>query len=53
MFSVPSARPESVKEAWQQIRAYFQQPGAPKRAFTFDYEVYENTQRVSVFVAIQ
>ncbi len=53
MFTAPSARPESVKEAWQQIRAYFQQTGAPKRAFTFDYEVYENTQRVSIFVAIQ
>ncbi|RIH75644.1 Integron-associated effector binding protein [Meiothermus taiwanensis] len=53
MFSVPSAKPDSVKEAWQQVRAYFRQPGAPKRAFTFDYEVYENTQRVSLFVAIQ
>lgn len=53
MFSVPSARPESVRQAWRQIRAYFQQPGAPKRAFTFDYEVYENPQRVSIFVALQ
>ncbi|GIW30726.1 MAG: hypothetical protein KatS3mg071_0900 [Meiothermus sp.] len=48
-----SAKPGSVQEAWQQIRAYFQQPGAPQRAYTFDYEVYENTQRVSLFVAIR
>jgi predicted transcriptional regulator YdeE len=53
MFTVTSSKPESVRQAWQQIQTHFQQPGAPKRAYTFDYEVHDNTQRVSIFVAIQ
>lgn len=53
MFTVPGSRPESVRQAWQQIRAYFEQPGRAQRAYSFDYEVYENTQRVSIFVSIK
>ncbi len=53
MFTVPGSRPEMVRQAWQQIRAYFEQPGQPQRAYSFDYEVHENTQRVSIFVAIR
>jgi predicted transcriptional regulator YdeE len=53
MFTVLGSRPELVRQAWQQIQAYFQQPRTPKRAYTFDYEVHENTQRVSIFVAIK
>lgn len=52
VFTAPSSRPE-LGQAWLQIRTYFEQPGTPKRAFNFDYEVYENTQRVSIFVAIK
>ncbi|GIW25554.1 GyrI-like domain-containing protein [Meiothermus sp.] len=53
MFTAQGPRPESVLRTRQEIEAYFRQPGAPRRAYTFDYEVYENSQRVSLFVAIQ
>ena len=53
MFTVDNPRPASVAQSWQEIRAYFQRPNSPRRAYTFDYEVYENAQRVSIFVAIK
>lgn len=32
---------ETVPKLWRQITEYFKRPGAPRRAFTTDYEVYE------------
>jgi predicted transcriptional regulator YdeE len=32
---------ETVPKLWRQITQYFAQPGAPQRAFTTDYEVYD------------
>lgn len=32
---------ETVPKLWRQITAYFEQPGAPQRALSTDYEVYE------------
>jgi predicted transcriptional regulator YdeE len=43
----------SVPAAWQAIWEYFKQPGAPKRAYSYDYEVYESSIRASIFIAIQ
>ncbi|MCX7600761.1 MAG: GyrI-like domain-containing protein [Meiothermus sp.] len=53
MFTALGPRPGSVVQAWHFIQSYFEQPGAPRRAYTFDYEVHENSQRVSIFVAIR
>lgn len=53
MFTAEGPRPGSVAQAWHEIHTYFEQSGAPQRAYTFDYEVHENSLRVSVFVAIR
>ncbi|GEM84161.1 GyrI-like domain-containing protein [Meiothermus hypogaeus] len=53
MFTAQGASPARVAQTWQHIRTYFAQSGAPQRAYTFDYEVYENSQRVSIFVAVR
>ncbi len=53
MFTAEGPGPESAVQAWSYIKSYFEQPGTPQRAYTFDYEVHDNTQRVSIFVAIK
>lgn len=53
MFTALGPWSGSVRQAWHNLQTYFEQPGAPQRAYTFDYEVYENSQRVSIFVAIR
>lgn len=53
MFTAEGPKPGSVAQAWHRIQYYFEQPGALQRAYTFDYEVHDNTQRVSIFVAIK
>jgi len=53
MFTAEGPKPGSLEQAWRYISHYFEQPGAPLRAYTFDYEIHDNTQRVSIFVAIK
>ncbi|RDI95978.1 AraC family transcriptional regulator [Meiothermus sp. QL-1] len=53
MFTAEGPQPHSAWRAWEEIRAYFAQPRAPARAYTFDFEVHENSQRASIFVAVR
>ena len=53
MFTADGNPALAVPAAWQTIWDYFKQPGAPKRAYSFDYEVYESPIRVSIFIAVQ
>ncbi len=53
MFTAEGNPALAVPAAWAYIWNYFKQPGAPKRAYSYDYAVYENSLRTSVFIAVQ
>ena len=52
VFPAESRAPESIVAAWQSVYCYFDEPGAPKRAFTIDFERYSE-KGVELFIAIQ
>ena len=52
VFSAESRAPEAIVAAWQSVYCYFDEPGAPKRAFTIDFERYSD-KGVELFIAIQ
>lgn len=39
-YLVFTTKPEKVAQTWAEIGDYFAQPGAPARAYTYDYEEY-------------
>lgn len=41
VFTGAGELPDSVSSGWQQVWTFFQQPGAPERAYTADYEEYD------------
>jgi predicted transcriptional regulator YdeE len=52
VFPIESREPEAIVAAWQSVYCYFDEPGAPKRAFTVDFERYSD-KGVELFIAIQ
>ncbi len=52
VFPAESRAPEAIVAAWQSVYCYFDEPGAPKRAFTIDFERYSD-KGVELFIAIQ
>lgn len=52
VFTAEGDMPGALTQTWQYIWDYFKQPGS-KRAFSYDYEVYESYTRVSVYIAIR
>jgi predicted transcriptional regulator YdeE len=51
VFPAESRAPEAIVAAWQSVYCYFDEPGAPKRAFTIDFERYSD-EGVELFIAI-
>lgn len=53
MFTANGDPTQAVPAAWAYIWDYFKQPGAPKRAYTYDYEVYEGPIKTQIFIALE
>ncbi|RIH82887.1 Integron-associated effector binding protein [Calidithermus terrae] len=53
MFTAEGSPAQAVPRAWAEIREYFARPGAPARAYAYDYEVHEDLERVSIFVGVR
>lgn len=53
MFTAEGELSAVVPQTWGYIWEYFKQPGAPKRAYTYDYEVYESSSKVQIFIAVR
>ncbi|MBL7252318.1 GyrI-like domain-containing protein [Alloalcanivorax sp. C16-2] len=53
VFRAQGRMPETAMEAWSQVWHYFEAEDAPQRAFLTDYEVYEGTDRVTLYVGIR
>lgn len=53
MFTAEGEPSRAVPQAWAGIWEYFARPGAPVRAYAYDYEVYEDLERVSIFVGVR
>ncbi|MER3482235.1 MAG: AraC family transcriptional regulator [Meiothermus sp.] len=53
VFTAEGEMPGALTQTWKEIWEYFRQPNAPKRAFSYDYEIYESFTKVSVYIAIR
>lgn len=53
MFESRGSLPQSVVRGWEQVWAYFERPGAPARAYTYDVEVYPSAESVEIWIAVQ
>jgi predicted transcriptional regulator YdeE len=51
-FLCPGPIPQAVIEGWRRIWHFFEQPDAPARAYTADFEVYSDSQPVEIWIAI-
>jgi predicted transcriptional regulator YdeE len=40
VFPAESRSPEAIMSAWRSVYCYFDEPGAPQRAYTVDFERY-------------
>jgi predicted transcriptional regulator YdeE len=52
VFTFTGQLPESVQQGWQTIWQFFAGPDAPARAFTYDFEVYREADRVEIWIAV-
>lgn len=52
MFTAEGDPAQAVPQAWAYIGEYFKDSRA-KRAYTYDYEVYESSSKVQIFIATQ
>ena len=52
LFTSASGAPEAIRATWQQIWRHFEQPGAPRRAYTSDLEVHR-AGTLEVYVAVR
>lgn len=53
VFTAEGEMPGALRQTWTEIWEYFCQPGAPKRALSYDYEIYDSFTKVSVYIALQ
>lgn len=44
---------DTVMETWSRVWRYFEREDAPPRRFVTDYEVYEGTDRLSIYVGVR
>jgi len=53
IFQSNGSLPGSVIRGWREVWAYFERPDAPKRAYTYDVEVYPDAETVEIWVAVE
>jgi len=53
VFTAEGELPGALRQTWEAIQGYFARPDAPRRAFSYDYEIYEDLTRVSVYIALR
>lgn len=53
VFEARGPMPEAIINTWQQIWAYFQQPGAQARAYATDFEAYQADDLALVYIGIR
>lgn len=44
---------EIVMETWSEVWRYFEREGVPERCFRTDYEVYESTDKVAIYIGVR
>lgn len=53
VFEARGQMPDAIIRAWQQVWTYFQQPGAPARAFATDFEAYQAQDLALIYIGIR
>lgn len=51
VFEAEAQSPQAIMAAWKSVYCYFDEPGAPKRAYTVDFERY-GEGRPELYIAI-
>jgi hypothetical protein len=44
--------PGAVIDGWRAVWAFFERHGAPRRAYTADFELYLEPERVEIWIAV-
>jgi len=53
VFNCSGPVPGAVIEGWRAVWAFFEHPGSPRRAYTADFEVYFEPERVEIWIALR
>ena len=53
VFACAGPLPQAVIDGWQAVWAFFERPGAPARAYTYDFEIYPDEGPVEIWVAVE
>ena len=52
VFNCSGPLPGAVIEGWRAVWAFFERPDALRRAYTADFEVYFEPERVEIWIAV-
>jgi len=52
VFSCTDPLPGAVIDGWRAVWAFFEQPDAPRRAYTTDFEAYLEPEHIEIWIAV-
>jgi len=52
VFSCTGPLPGAVIDGWRAVWAFFEQPDAPRRAYTTDFEAYLEPEHIEIWIAV-
>ena len=53
VFRSLGSMPQAVIDGWQTVWAYFDREAQPERAYTFDFEIYDGSDAVDIWIAVR
>jgi len=53
VFSCAGPLPGAVIDGWRAVWAFFERAGAPRRAYTADFEAYLEPERAEIWIAVR
>ena len=52
VFPVLEASPDGIKDTWAGVEGYFDTVDTHKRSFTSDFELYQGSSDISIYISI-
>lgn len=53
VFKCAGPVPQAVIDGWRDVWAFFERKAAPKRSYTYDFEIYRDGRPVEIWVAVR
>ena len=53
VFKCTGPVPQAVIDGWRDVWAFFEREAAPKRSYTYDFEIYRDGTPVEIWVAVR